>query len=151
MSFALAAAMMLASSNCSVTVRFRTGALGPDGYNVVTMALEEGFRRFDTAEVEWWHDQQIRLVGNGACRFHIQKILHNGYGGDSLPFVVVEAILLNDNHSAFVSDEGRLNLERNLWDKATKMNTDRRSSSWLHHTHNGVNGIGVAISTRIEQ
>jgi Lon protease-like protein len=73
--------------------------------------------------------RQIRLVGTGAGRFQIQKILHNGYGDDSLPFIVVEAILLNDNHSASVSDEDRLNLERNLWDKAIKMNTDKKSSS----------------------
>lgn len=64
MSFALAAtvAMMLASvtasNNSSVTVGFGTAALGPDAYDVVTMALEEGFRRFDTAEAEWWYDQK---------------------------------------------------------------------------------------------
>jgi Lon protease-like protein len=73
--------------------------------------------------------RQIRLVGTGAGRFQIQKILHNGYGEDSLPFIVVEAILLNDSHSASGSDEDRLNLERNLWDKAIKMKTDKRSSS----------------------
>jgi hypothetical protein len=73
--------------------------------------------------------RQIRLVGRGAGRFQIQRILHNGYGEDSLPFIVAEAILLHDDYSPFVSDEDRLNLERNLWDKAIKMNIDGRSSS----------------------
>jgi diketogulonate reductase-like aldo/keto reductase len=67
MSFALAAAMMLASSNSSVTVGFGTAALGPDGYDVVTMALEEGFRRFDTAEAKWWYDQ--KQVGRALSDF----------------------------------------------------------------------------------
>jgi hypothetical protein len=73
--------------------------------------------------------RQIRLVGRGAGRFQIQRIMHNGYGDDSLPFIVAEAILLHDDHSPFVSDEDRLNLESNLWDKAIKMNTARRSLS----------------------
>jgi diketogulonate reductase-like aldo/keto reductase len=68
MAFALAAAaMMFASSNSSVTVGFGTAALGPDGYDVVTMALEEGFRRFDTAEAEWWYDQ--KQVGRALSDF----------------------------------------------------------------------------------
>jgi diketogulonate reductase-like aldo/keto reductase len=50
------AAMLLTSSNS--TVGFGTAALGPAGYDVVTMALEEGFRSFDTAEAEWWYDQK---------------------------------------------------------------------------------------------
>jgi hypothetical protein len=73
--------------------------------------------------------RQIRLVGRGAGRFQIQRILHNGYGDDSLPFIVAEAMLLGDDHPPFVSDEDRLDLESNLWDKALKMNTDGRSSS----------------------
>jgi diketogulonate reductase-like aldo/keto reductase len=73
MSFALAAAvaMMLASvtasSNSSGVVGFGTAALGPDGYDVVTMALEEGFRSFDTAEAEWWYDQ--KQVGRALADF----------------------------------------------------------------------------------
>lgn len=72
MSSALAvAAMMLASvtasSNSSVNVGFGTAALGPEGYDVVTMALEEGFRRFDTAEAEWWYDQ--KQVGRALSDF----------------------------------------------------------------------------------
>jgi hypothetical protein len=86
--------------------------------------------------------RQIRLVGTGAGRFQIQRILHNGYGDDSLPFIVVEAILLNDDHSPFVSDEDRLNLENNLWDKAIKMNRERRSSSDL------VEGLVAKLSYR---
>jgi hypothetical protein len=59
--------MMLASSNSSVTVGFGKAALGPDAYEVATMALEEGFRRFDTAEVEWWYDQ--KQVGRALSDF----------------------------------------------------------------------------------
>lgn len=72
--------------------------------------------------------RQIRLVGRGAGRFQIQRILHNGYGYDSLPYIVVEATLFHDEHSAFVSEEDRLNLESNVWDKAIKMNLDKRIS-----------------------
>jgi hypothetical protein len=43
--------------------------------------------------------------------------------------MVAEAILLHDDHSPFVSDEDHLTLERNLWDKAIKVNIDGRSSS----------------------
>jgi len=39
------------------TVGFGTAALGSSCYNVVTMALKAGFRRFDTAEADWWYDQ----------------------------------------------------------------------------------------------
>lgn len=39
------------------TVGFGTAALGGNCYNVVLMALEAGFRRFDTAEADWWYDQ----------------------------------------------------------------------------------------------
>jgi diketogulonate reductase-like aldo/keto reductase len=73
MLFALAAvsAMMLtlasASSNSSGRVGFGTAALGPEGYDVVTMALEEGFRCFDTAEAEWWYDQ--KQVGRALADF----------------------------------------------------------------------------------
>jgi Lon protease-like protein len=72
--------------------------------------------------------RQIRLVGRGAARFQIQRILHNGYGDDSLPFIIAEAMLLHDDHSPFASDKDRLSLESNLWDKAIKMNTESSST-----------------------
>jgi diketogulonate reductase-like aldo/keto reductase len=53
------------SSN--VTVGFGTAALGGNCHNVVLMALEAGFRRFDTAEADWWYDQQA--TGTALQRF----------------------------------------------------------------------------------
>lgn len=44
--------------NSTIGVGFGTAAIRHDCYNIVTMALEEGFRKFDTAEEnEWWYDQ----------------------------------------------------------------------------------------------
>lgn len=55
---AAAAATAAASLNPSwIGVGFGTAALGSDSEEIVTMALEEGFRRFDTAEAEYWYDQ----------------------------------------------------------------------------------------------
>jgi diketogulonate reductase-like aldo/keto reductase len=42
----------------NVTVGFGTAALGGNCHSVVLMALETGFRRFDTAEADWWYDQK---------------------------------------------------------------------------------------------
>ena len=49
----------LAAVNLTVSwigVGFGTAGLH-DSYQVVSMALEEGFRRFDTAEADWWYKQ----------------------------------------------------------------------------------------------
>jgi hypothetical protein len=75
--------------------------------------------------------RRIRLVGTGAGRFQIQRILHNGYGDGSLPFIVVEAILLSDDHSPFANNEELVNLERNLKDKAIKMKADSNDEESL--------------------
>lgn len=45
-------------SNSTTTVGFGTAGLGSNCYYVVQMALEAGFRRFDTAEADYWYDQQ---------------------------------------------------------------------------------------------
>ena len=42
----------------AVGVGFGTAALGGGCYDVVTLALEAGFRKFDTAEADWWYDQK---------------------------------------------------------------------------------------------
>ena len=55
------------SSEASVGVGFGTAALGSDCYQVVLMALEAGFRKFDTAEADWWYDQ--RAVGRALQDF----------------------------------------------------------------------------------
>lgn len=44
-------------SNSTIGVGFGTAALGGNCQQVVTMALEAGFRKFDTAEADWWYDQ----------------------------------------------------------------------------------------------
>ena len=44
-------------SNSTVGVGFGTAALGGQSYDIVNMALQAGFRKFDTAEADWWYDQ----------------------------------------------------------------------------------------------
>jgi diketogulonate reductase-like aldo/keto reductase len=44
-------------TNSTIGVGFGTAALGGHSSQVVTMALEAGFRKFDTAEADWWYDQ----------------------------------------------------------------------------------------------
>uniref|UniRef100_A0A7S1BKU7 NADP-dependent oxidoreductase domain-containing protein n=1 Tax=Corethron hystrix TaxID=216773 RepID=A0A7S1BKU7_9STRA len=48
-------------------VGFGTAALGSNTFEVVTMALDAGFRTFDTAEADWWYDQ--RTVGSALQAF----------------------------------------------------------------------------------
>jgi diketogulonate reductase-like aldo/keto reductase len=45
------------ANTTSIGVGFGTAALGGNTYPVVTMALAAGFRKFDTAEADWWYDQ----------------------------------------------------------------------------------------------
>ena len=42
----------------TIGVGFGTAALGGNSYQVVQMALEAGFRKFDTAEADGWYDQK---------------------------------------------------------------------------------------------
>lgn len=42
----------------AIGVGFGTAALGSAGFETVQIALENGFRAFDTAEAEYWYDQQ---------------------------------------------------------------------------------------------
>lgn len=55
-----------------VTVGFGTAALGGNSYNVVNMALSAGFRRFDTAEADWWYDQ--KEVGRALSDFFTNQV-----------------------------------------------------------------------------
>jgi hypothetical protein len=61
------------------------------------MALEEGFRRFDTAEAEWWHDQ--KQVGRSLSDF--LTIVPND-GDDKNQDCIASA----DNGSQVCSDSG---------------------------------------------
>jgi diketogulonate reductase-like aldo/keto reductase len=45
--------MSLFNVSTAIGVGFGTAALGSQNYEVTTMALEEGFRKFDTAEADW--------------------------------------------------------------------------------------------------
>ena len=45
------------SNSSSIGVGFGTAGLGGNTYRAVQMALEAGFRKFDTAEADWWYDQ----------------------------------------------------------------------------------------------
>jgi diketogulonate reductase-like aldo/keto reductase len=58
-------------SNTTIGVGFGTAALGGNTYNVVTMALEASFRKFDTAEADWWYDQPT--VGRALKDFFSDK------------------------------------------------------------------------------
>ena len=54
----------------NATVGFGTAALGAECFQVVQMALDAGFRRFDTAEADWWYDQAAvgrALQASNAC------------------------------------------------------------------------------------
>jgi hypothetical protein len=42
------------------------------------MALEAGFRKFDTAEADWWYDQAE--VGRSLQDFYTKKNLHSCFG-----------------------------------------------------------------------
>ena len=48
----------MAVNATTIGVGFGTAALGSNTYSVVTMALAAGFRKFDTAEADWWYDQK---------------------------------------------------------------------------------------------
>lgn len=54
-------------ANATTTVGFGTAGLGINCYYVVHMALEAGFRRFDTAEADLWYDQ--RATGKALLDF----------------------------------------------------------------------------------
>jgi diketogulonate reductase-like aldo/keto reductase len=88
---------MLFTNSSSIGVGFGTAALGPTGYNVVTMALQEGFRRFDTAEADYWYDQkQVGLAlrdffaadSDGSCladnNGNDNGVCNNGGGGENM-------------------------------------------------------------------
>jgi len=45
------------TTNTTIGVGFGTAALGNQCYPVVQLALQAGFRKFDTAEADWWYDQ----------------------------------------------------------------------------------------------
>jgi predicted aldo/keto reductase-like oxidoreductase len=42
---------------------------------VVNLALENGFRKFDTAEADWWYDQQV--VGRALKDFYTKNHLQD--------------------------------------------------------------------------
>lgn len=61
-------------SNALISVGFGTAALGQACFDVVKMALEAGFRNFDTAEADWWYDQ--RAVGRALQDYALQHSLY---------------------------------------------------------------------------
>lgn len=54
-------------TNSTIGVGFGTAGLGHESYHAVTTALEAGFRKFDTAEADWWYDQEA--VGRALSDF----------------------------------------------------------------------------------
>lgn len=66
--------MGLQSNSTAIGVGFGTAGLGGNTYRAVTMALEAGFRKFDTAEADWWYDQTT--VGTALEDFFATNSLH---------------------------------------------------------------------------
>ena len=65
---------LLAATNVTNSVGFGTAALGQQCHNVVLMALEAGFRYFDTAEEnQYWYNSQA--VASALREFHQQLLL----------------------------------------------------------------------------
>lgn len=44
-------------NSTAIGVGFGTAGLGGNSHRAVQMALDAGFRKFDTAEADWWYDQ----------------------------------------------------------------------------------------------
>ncbi|KAG7348981.1 2,5-didehydrogluconate reductase [Nitzschia inconspicua] len=44
-------------NDTAIGVGFGTAGLGGNTYSVAQLALENGFRKFDTAEADWWYNQ----------------------------------------------------------------------------------------------
>ena len=57
----------------NVSIGFGTAALGHQCRQVVTMALREGFRKFDTAEADLWYDQDA--VGGALQAYFDDKLV----------------------------------------------------------------------------
>lgn len=61
--------MFYTSNSTAIGVGFGTAALGGACFDVVGMALQAGFRKFDTAEADWWYDQ--KSVGNALLNYFL--------------------------------------------------------------------------------
>lgn len=61
--------MFSTSNSTAIGVGFGTAGLGNACFDVVGMALEVGFRKFDTAEADWWYDQ--KSVGNALSHYFL--------------------------------------------------------------------------------
>ena len=59
--------IMSTSSDATIGIGFGTAALGDQCHDIVIMALKAGFRKFDTAEADWWYDQ--KAVGTALQSF----------------------------------------------------------------------------------
>lgn len=61
--------MFHTSNSTAIGVGFGTAGLGGACFDVVGLALEAGFRKFDTAEADWWYDQ--KSVGNALSNYFL--------------------------------------------------------------------------------
>jgi diketogulonate reductase-like aldo/keto reductase len=69
--FSSSSALAASNATTMIGVGFGTAALGGACYDVVTMALQVGFRKFDTAEeADWWYDQ--KAVGRALQDFLVR-------------------------------------------------------------------------------
>lgn len=63
------------NNQISIGVGFGTAGLGSKGFEAVTMALDAGFRAFDTAEADIWYNQET--VGNALAHYFEQHQANN--------------------------------------------------------------------------
>jgi len=66
---------MTSNSTSAIGVGFGTAALGGTSFQSVTTALGAGFRKFDTAEANWWYDQ--KTVGKALVSFFVPELADN--------------------------------------------------------------------------
>lgn len=59
-------------NSTKIGVGFGTAGLGGNTYQSVQTALSVGFRKFDTAEADWWYDQPSKFDP-----FDLRRLLRN--------------------------------------------------------------------------
>ena len=105
---------LLATTNVTNSVGFGTAAFGQQCHNVVLMALEAGFRYFDTAEEnQYWYNSQA--VASALREFHQQILLQvdtTGIASSTRRTATntnVDSDILNDDECIMIVDDEDIN------------------------------------------
>jgi diketogulonate reductase-like aldo/keto reductase len=69
----------------AIGVGFGTAGLGDACYDVVLLALKAGFRKFDTAEADWWYDQ--KAVGKALENFYVDQANNDECATGECPWI----------------------------------------------------------------